>query len=570
VIMQAHMLKVLGSNVVVLGIFLLLSLLATYPASLHPSRFTSHGGEEYLLSYLINWTGYSLFEGPDELFNPPFFYPFQQALTFSDPMVTMGLITRPLSVWFKEPMAAVTVNVILAFWLMGYFTFLLVRHWTNNYWVGIVAGVVAAYSIGRWDTLGHAQILTNYWLPLGVYGLVRWWESGQRRWVWLVGGCLLCQGLNNVFWTYALLAALGWVSLVYGWTIKNRRLTDWLLVLPVVLGMLALFYRPYLELTDSWEAARSFEDVWAGSAYFLDYVYPTQSSRLRPVLDALVGKQPWPAYMGLVVSAGGLWAGFNWLKQRQLRSRKEWLIAGMIAVFGLLMSFGPYFQLVRHRVHIPIPLPYWFAYYLVPGFQSMRSPQRWSQVALWALAILVGLWLAEMAKKKPARAKVIGVLIVVVVLLEPAWPAMTRPLRVKEEIPQVHMWLREQSPRVILEWPIQTWAMPKAEWEIERLHYQSYLFGTGHRFVNGYSGFSPPEWELAAEELLYLNSAEGLDQVQEYGIEMVLIHAAKAIDLTEEMPAIPDPYEAAAGLINQGYRMTYKDDEVWVMESSAE
>ena len=497
-----------------LFIFILLSLIITFPLILKPFQLTVAGKEEYFLSYILNWNIHALTHFPQKIFQVPFFYPLKNTLAFSDPLFTSSLIALPFVKLFQQPFLAYTINILLAFILNGFFTYLVVYKLSKNWLASLISGVLLSFSIGRIDSLEHLQVFTIYWIPLGLYFFL-------RRRFFLVAICFIFQILNTIFLGYAYVLVIGLFSLIY---FLKKQLTKVQLLTLLKYFLLALLlvgiiFIPYLQVSKTWQYSRSLKDIFGGSAYFLDYFYPTQNSRLVTLANQLILKQPWPAYLGATISILGL------LTLRFVSSHPAFLATAIISLSSLVLSFGSYFQLTRHNQSFPLPLPYLWAYYLIPGFKSMRVPQRWSHLALFGLALFIGLSLAKFFKKtKPLYQKLITILIIIFVLVEIRMPLFNQPVSTSQQIPPVYHWLAEQPSSVVVEIPAQIWVMKLSDQEITRLHYRSFIFQAEHRFVNGYSGFTPPNWMENINALIKFPQARSLAKLKQLGVNLVVLH----------------------------------------------
>ncbi|AKM79472.1 MAG: hypothetical protein UX85_C0005G0025 [Candidatus Beckwithbacteria bacterium GW2011_GWB1_47_15] len=541
-----------SKHLAALAVFILLAFLVTFPLILKPAQVSVAGKEEYLLSYIINGNIYALTHNPSALFNLPFYYPFKNTLAFSDPLITSAVIALPAVLIFHQPFLAYSVNLLLALILNGFFTYLVIFKLSKNFWASLTSGVLFAFSIGRLDALEHLQVLSSYFIPAGLYFFL------NRRFG-LVALAFILQTLNTVFLGYAYALSLAIFTLIFYLkkklsAVDLKKLLRWFAV-----GLLALvlFFLPYFKVSYQFQAQRSLKDTFAGSAYFLEYLYPTATSRLQPLAQKLVSKNPWPAYLGLAVTLLGLAALFH-------RQKKPAFLASFwVGVAGLTLSLGPYFQLIKQKLSLPLPLPYWFAYYLVPGFKSMRVPQRWSHLVLFGLALLSGLFLAQKIPLK--KIKLVSLVVILAVILEINLPLFTKPVVAFSQIPPVYRWLAGQSSSVVVELPLQTWVMPLADLEISRLHYHSFLFASQHRFVNGYSGFEPPPFTLEVSAFRTQAPELALNTLKNWGVNLVIVHRLE-MDRLFELDPEALPLKATLEAIDQNYPAVYTDPAVSVYQ----
>ncbi|MFC1627014.1 hypothetical protein ACFL18_00470 [Patescibacteria group bacterium] len=505
-------------------IFVFLSIIVTFPLILKPTQITVAGREEFFLSYILNWNIHALTHFPLKIFQAPFFHPFKNTLAFSDPLFTSAIITLPFVKIFNQPFLAYTVNIFLSFVFNGFFTYLLVFKLTKNFYSSLISGLLVSFSIGRIDSLEHLQVFGFYWIPLGLYFFL----NQQPKLTILT---FILQTLNTVFLGFVHGFTLTVFSLVF--FLKKKITKHQLLTLAkyfiFALIILVIIFIPYFQVSKTYQVTRSLKDIFGGSAYFLDYFYPTQTSRLQSLASQIINKQPWPAYLGAPILILALVTVFY-------VSSTPVVLASIISAFsGFIFSLGPYFQLTRHNKFLHFPLPYLWVYYLVPGFKSMRVPQRWSHLLLFSLALIIGLNLPRLFKKlKPSYIKIFTTLVALLIILEIRLPLFNQPVATRSQIPPVYHWLANQPSGTIVEIPAQTWVMKLSDIEIQRLHYRSFLLNANHKFINGFSGFSPPAWEDNISALRKFPQKTAIQTLQQLNANLVVIHHQDVAELKKQ------------------------------------
>jgi hypothetical protein len=93
----------------------------------------------------------------------------------------------------------------------------------------------------------------------------------------------------------------------------------------------------------------------------------------------------------------------------------------------------------------------------------------------------------------------------------------------RAEYPAVYAWLRDQPGKVVIELPIFRWGSDNfSKNEVYRMVYQT---EHGKALVNGYSGFSPPDWEaLVARIQKEFPTKELLAEMKKMGVDYLIIH----------------------------------------------
>jgi len=536
-------------------IFVLLSVFVTFPLILKPASLTVTAREEFFLSYILNWNIHALTHFPLKIFQAPIFYPLKNTLAFSDPLFTSSLIALPFVKTFNQPFLAYTVNIFLSFTLNGFFTYLLVFKLTKNFFASLISGILFSFSIAKIDSLEHLQVFSMYWIPLGLYFFF-------KKRPFLVAVTFVLQILNTVFLGFVHIFTIGVFTLVFYFKkkITKAQLMNLLKYFILALIIVAAIFIPYFQVSKTWTAARSLKDVFGGSAYFLDYIYPTQTSRLQALAVSLIQKQPWPAYLGATVSVLSLISFFK------ITLNPALLASIITAISGFILSLGPYFQLTRHAKFIPFPLPYLWAYYLIPGFQSMRAPQRWSHLLLFGLSLFIGLVLVRFFKKLKKTQKIlITTVIILAVLLEIRLPLFSKPVLTYSQIPPVYNWLKHQPSSVIVEIPAQTWVMKLSDVEIQRLHYRSFILSSNHQFINGFSGFSPSTWTDNISSLRKFPQNKSIETLKKLKADLAVLHHQDIADLKQLDTFTKDLLTMKQILsTRQDYVLVYEDDQTSV------
>jgi hypothetical protein len=113
-------------------LFFLASILYSYPLLRHPTTAMVDTYDGMLTTWLMNWSAYSLTHAPLEFFHAPIFYPYRWATTFSDPMVSSGLLVAPILAVTHEPILTNTINTFLSFFLTAAFGYALLTSLTGR------------------------------------------------------------------------------------------------------------------------------------------------------------------------------------------------------------------------------------------------------------------------------------------------------------------------------------------------------------------------------------------------------------------------------------------------------
>jgi len=416
--------------------FLTAALGLTYPLITQLSTHAAGApyGDAFEAVRLIWWAKEALLRGLHPAFQPLLAYPdgFFSPVEWAAPMAHLAGL--PFSLLFP-PLIAYNLTFLASFVLTGLAAYLLCRELTGRWDAALLGGLIMMAFPTRLGhaVAGHLTLLTNYWLLLYVWSLVRLWRGPTWRRGVLSGlFFVLAAGTYPTNLAYELIpltVVLGGGTL---WR-QRRRWRLWLpavvtLALVAVLGVLIL-YMPLLEgfVTGRIENLREV-GVVRYSADLLAFVTP---SPFGPVLGRLGLYPAWAwdvlgdniieasAYLGMTASA--LAGAAIWLRRAEA---KLWLLAG---ITGMVLSLGPVLKVADRIVTLPveggvtthIALPY-ALYSLIPGLGMGRTPGRLNMVTAVAVAVLASLGYAALTDRLPLVRRALwrgGVLVGLAVLV---------------------------------------------------------------------------------------------------------------------------------------------------------
>ena len=113
----------------ILILFVLLSILVTYPTAARLSDFTVLATDSLLQAWTLQWDGHALLSGPDgvqHLWDTTILYPYPNTLAFNEHLLSHALLLLPFTLLGATPMAAANLGVLLTTLLSGWGMYLLV------------------------------------------------------------------------------------------------------------------------------------------------------------------------------------------------------------------------------------------------------------------------------------------------------------------------------------------------------------------------------------------------------------------------------------------------------------
>ncbi len=184
-----------------------------------------------------------------------------------------------------------------------------------------------------------------------------------------------------------------------------------------------------------------------------------------------------------------------------LHSRRRATAIVIIALVGIILSFGPALTIYRLAFRFVVPL------------QGLRVPARFGFLALVAIAIFAGLGIARF--KHAAMAGAVALLAVNVEV----WQGIvkTTPFR---GVPRIYQMLdAEPEPVLLVETPF--WPPDAMFGNAEYV-----LNATEHRaaIANGYSGFTPDSYRRRAQWFWFFPEPWAIATMRPEGVTHVMVH----------------------------------------------
>ena len=189
------------------------------PVLLDPHHRIAGGRYDPLfIAYLVDWIGESVFTG--DLWNPPFFYPEENVLAYSDHLIGLGILFLPLSVLSDSPGLLANTILFLAFLLTGLTTYLFLKDLFVDDWASAAGAIGFSFAGWRMIQISHPQLLFVPFLPL--FRLIYRRTDSDRTSYWLLWSASALLALQTLC-TPSL--AIYFIPLVAMWTLLRGLLS---------------------------------------------------------------------------------------------------------------------------------------------------------------------------------------------------------------------------------------------------------------------------------------------------------------------------------------------------------
>jgi hypothetical protein len=523
--------------------FIALTLLKTYPLIRH---FGTHlpGGlsDPLLVTWILAWDVHALTTDPLNLFNTNIFYPVQNTLALSEHMIAVVPIFAPAYFLTGNPVFAYNTVFFLTFIFSGLTMFLLVHHWTGNFWAASVSGCLFAFAPIRFAELSHLQLANFYWAPLVFLFLDKF--AWSKRWADLAWFAVFywLQMLASVYLGWFITIGVG-VYVLYHMIRIDRGLLDRAMIpryAAFIVGSLIVllpFHLPYYAIRQQWGFSTPMQECiyWAADAvlnylsppYLFNDAYLALVQSYFPRLRYPVNQQMlFPGFVLSFLAVVGSLAGAKCLPAG--RSPRLQRLFRLMLISAVLLSLGPFLVILGRTTRFP--LPYLLLYYLVPGFHAMRVPGRFAMMATLAASVLAALGFLKASEFLQGRwglkllwtHRLQGLLALCWIglfTLELGFkPLPLAGIPTGQDVPEVYRWLATKP----LHGPIVELPLGESFWEALKYMY----FSTYHwlPLVNGASRFYPPTYTLLSAEIAALPSRESAELLNSIGVEAVIVH----------------------------------------------
>jgi hypothetical protein len=470
---------------------LALALFVTAPVWLDPrGTVLGHPGAD---TYNHLW-GYwqvatALGDGESPLHTLLLRFPEGGALWFID--MFGALVSAPLQA-LAGPAVALNTVVTLRVALAALGAGLLAYQVTGSRAGAAVAGVIygaSPYALGQIHN-GITETLALGWLPLTLWGALRFRADPGRRSGLLAGVLLAITALTN--WYYGLFAVLALLPLVLqalGPGLRARAIRPHLVWPVAAAGVLVLpalwAFRGTLVAADglvSRDADFVERTLWAHNMVdALAFWVPIQSPNLKALFDEDLVVIVYAGLVALCLAAWGAW---------RRRAARPWLVGAGVA---WVMALGPYLYVGGRYQALPggdwLPLPFLFFFEPFPLLRPLSHAYRFTVPLQLCVAVLAAWGVTALAvrlgRSERAVALVAGALITAeLALLSPApFPVSTAPARV----PVVYSAIPQDG--AVLDLPVSLQVLARSR-------YNLYQIGHGRPIPYGLNDPTPPLFQV--------------------------------------------------------------------------
>ena len=510
-------------------LFLLLTVAATWPQTVHPAGIPAHR-DAWLNLWRLAWIAHALPGDPSHVFDANIYYPARLTLAYSDATLLQGVLAAPF-LWLGAATPYMHTALVLgSFLFAGLSAWALVRRLTGSDGAAILSGMVFAFAPYRFDHYMHLELLWTGWMPLTLLALHSAIERQSIRGGLAAGLLLAAQALSCIYYSVMFATAVIPLALVLAAGLPPVRLRrvaiaagGGTLLAAVVLSAYVAPYRQAREVVGE----RSEGEAQLYSAGPKHYLAATPDNWLYGRFAETLGrpeKRLFPGAIALVLTVVAIWPPLT-------RRTVAYTAALLVAVD---LSFGPNgvtYEWLREHV---------FAY------RGLRVPARAGAVSLLMFAVLAGVGWARCERAVQTRTAGRGRVVALVLLALAALEYATVPralIAAPIEAAPVYSWLANPTePGAVVEFPLpDEHALPGHDAEFM---YQS----TFHwrPLVNGYSGHVPDAYIQWLRGMKSFPGRAAVEQLRRGGVRYVVVH--ERLCGSEAYRTITTGLDASAGV----------------------
>ncbi|GAC1378073.1 MAG: hypothetical protein NVSMB33_01310 [Ktedonobacteraceae bacterium] len=527
--------------------------------------------------WTLTWDTNTLLHNAGQFWQGQLLYPNSLTLSYSENLLGEAILFAPLYLLTHNPVLAYNFTFYMTFLLCGTNIYIAARYYTGKPFASFIAALIYAFAPYRLGQIDHIHVVAGEWIPLAFLYLDRSLQQGKWRHWSLFGLFYLLQLLSSIYYgiflSYTLLAYI-LVRYSQPFVVQLRQQKGAYLqqLMKLALRPLSVFFvtaiilfflmRPYLSSLHQGLVRSTLESA-SYSAFIRDFLFTAPFNTLYGVYHYNGVTLPLDGehflFLGWSIMALSVFGAVLALRKGNIPLRAfAW--TGLIV---LLFALGPFLQYgtssgaprlptdaYTHPFPPAIPMPWFLAYYVLPGFKGLRVPARLIGVLLMMLALLSGYGVAWLQEMLPARwtrksdenmqtgksfrqfswRKVVvqGVLIVLpfALLFEalPFNPPVTH-VPTGRAIPAVYQWLASHDDKKpVVELPMAHMDENLTFTRKEEAWYDYYALYHDHPIVNGWSGYRPDLTVHISTLLLQFPSEDSLAMLEKYHITYVVVH----------------------------------------------
>jgi hypothetical protein len=376
----------------------------------------------------------------------------------------------------------------------------LARYLIGDADAALVSAVVFTLVPYRVEHFMHLELQWTVWMPLTLWAIHRAYNEASLRFGALAGVLLWLQILSSVYYGVFLVLIAGTLALLL--VAAEPRLAR-AAVRPLGLGAVILtvltvpYAIPYVYSTRAL-GPRDPGEVANFSARLGSYLSAPQQNWLWGWTSfAYTGDELhlFPGLAAIALAVVGLIKG----------PRRHTRIYLAILALAVVLSFG---------MNGPV---YGWLYDRIRPLQGFRAPARFAILACCALAVLAGFGfqsLRRMVARRRAHEALLAAVLVVIGIEYGSAPMILGA--VPTAVPDVYKMLQRTERAPVIEFPLVDWD--------HSVHYMYWSIHHWRPLVNGYSGYTPPEYNETRRLMRTFPDDASIRRLRTLDVRYIIVH----------------------------------------------
>lgn len=381
-------------------------------------------GDTRLVNYFLEHSFQVFFnrEYIGDLWSPPFFYPYQNVLAFSENMFGSAPIYWLFRAFLSSDIAFQLWMITVCILCFISFVILMRRHYVGQLLAGLGA-FLFTFNLPRITQIGHQQLLPQFFTPLTFLVVWDFVKQPTRKRLILILLLSYLQLLAGVYlgW-FLLLSLLIFFCIIYTINLELRNKifiylrSEYKAVIIIILGWLILIgwtFFPYLQAMSVF-GRRPYAEVDSMLPRLSSWFAVPPGTLWSPLLGSVsqglpnLGEHYMFSGFTLILLAGISIYTIFYLK-KEIPSERSLLVKSCLLVFITIFILS---------LRLPFGLSLWnIVYEVVPGASVIRAVTRIWTIAYFYLLIAVIVWLDSFLKNKYFTKKAYLLIVSIVFLI---------------------------------------------------------------------------------------------------------------------------------------------------------
>ena len=197
------------------ALYVVLTVVLTYPLSVHPATTSfPGGGDRNLFVWTLAWNAHAFLHQPLALFDANIFHPYHRTLAYSENLIGAALLVAPVQWLMQNPWLTFNLSVLATVPLCALGGFVLARRLGASPTAAWICGLVYGFAPPRFLRIDQAHLTSVAWIPFCLAYVHSYLATGRRTDLRIAIAFLSLQVLTSGHGAVFLLFGLGVLLLV--------------------------------------------------------------------------------------------------------------------------------------------------------------------------------------------------------------------------------------------------------------------------------------------------------------------------------------------------------------------